>query len=752
MRLTTCPTCGREYRIRPDFAGSTIRCRECGETIRLRRRPNPNARTGRPPQRRRKPGKRRKSTGTPAWVWWTVGAGAVVVVLAIGGIWLALSRGERPQEVAQQADASAGSSAPADAGASETPEGQAATAQPAEPKSQPAGAAPADSPNVAANGGSSSTPAAASTAASTAAPAGTAAIAPGKPPTAPEGFPLEPDPLEVEWKASPTLAPSYARSTMIFPASPVPLVLFRRPGTGLVQAECWNLATGERVRTVPGLPNADDKSSLSPTGKRIAVHDPLKPTQVEVWSLESGQRVASFEVARLPANVEQIALVRDDRLLVVVTEYAVPMKKRARLFDVATGREIASRALGSRWSGGHAAVSPAGRYVALLLHDESMPARPVPWVELFTTEALQRVARVPLPLDAYANVHGLAFSRAGDRLMLVATGLESTQLIEVRLTDGKPIDHRFAGNWSFSPLRREAYVGPAIEPLADDAGWLVFGRTIVDAAVAHRVWYVDTHRKNLYRRLIIKDGVLIKVGGFDLDTGELRPSRFEPVSIPFERIQQSLHALQADVPARLRPGTEIGIRVQVGTLRGGTAEHVGAELATALKTALLELGLRPVAEKRPITLHLHYSEQQGREMSFQPLLSRPGSGGNTTVVRSTAALLKFELRTDDGTAPLWRFDAVIDPSGLVIRNDPTEANLRDKVFEEVLQMMPAFPLPYFIPADDRLVTLPGTTIVGDAPPPPAPKKPGRPVAEAPAPSGPSKVASLSGRDHAQFVR
>lgn len=111
-----CENCGRQYNVRDDLAGKTIKCKECAEPILIesddiesddeefapppsrqpRRRPAadrpPRSRSSRRPSGSKNRGRKRTSGGgMPKWVPWTIGGvvaaiGIVVVILLIGNL------------------------------------------------------------------------------------------------------------------------------------------------------------------------------------------------------------------------------------------------------------------------------------------------------------------------------------------------------------------------------------------------------------------------------------------------------------------------------------------------------------------------------------------------------------------------------------------------------------------------------------------------------------------------------------------
>jgi hypothetical protein len=80
-------------------------------------------------------------------------------------------------------------------------------------------------------------------------------------------------------------------------------------------------------------------------------------------------------------------------------------------------------------------------------------------------------------------------------------------------------------------------------------------------------------------------------------------------------------------------------------------------------------------------------------------------------VQSTAGELDLSWTTKDGKTRLFEQKLNLDPSHLMLRDkkEPTDATARQQVFEIMKIQLAGLPLPYYVPTDKSLVTLPIST-------------------------------------------
>ncbi len=670
-----CPSCSRQYKLKDEMAGKSFSCKDCGEKIRvgksgtaeqskLRSQGDETAdldpwSSPLPPRKRPATTAARRETSKPSRIPLIAGICAGVAIIAIAIVAVVIFR-------------KGDESIPLSGGSSSIAPEKGATA------------AGTTSTGTAANAGVSAS--------------SSSSIA--------SGFPLEPDAVPVVWGSVPNITLS-AGADFAFPQAPTPVLAVKTLVSGSYSVATWNLASGEQIGQVNGLPISVGQSCISPDGMVMATLDgPRK--NVEIWSFASGQKSTLIPVEQGSALVNSMACLSAHRVLTyTLTQVGGNFTKVLKLFNTSNGDLIKSQTLQDPADLNSVTVSFGGKYFATTEFQKG--------TRIFRSETLDVVATIPAPSLNFATPAGAAFNASGDKLSMVWTDPSSTLVSTISLTTGKITETKIAGDLKMSPITGDIYIGPGIEWLPDSSGWLLFGRTIVDAGTGLRVWTIDTSGLNgTRRRSVVNDGLLVYTGGFNLVTQKNSLPALKLIPIPIDEVTRSLAALAAKTDARLRPGTTIAIRVDVGELKHGTPEETRTELEKAFQNRLtadgMVIGSTPVAE-----LHVTYAEADGQQMFQQdrrnPGLPRqpqpPPTGAS---IQSTVASIKLALQFTGDTQSVWTADLLINPSVLFIRGNATAASARDAMFQAAQWQITAAPIPYFIPKDNAIPALPGQTI------------------------------------------
>lgn len=674
--LASCTACSREYRLKDEMAGRTFSCKDCGEKVRVgdgssapakptgksKRREAENDPWSEPlPPRRRTSGstgssgtsRRTATTGKSSKAPLFIGLGVAVVAL-IGAAVFFFPKGDSSSSVAESSSTS--------------------------PQATDSGNA-AGGVAVSAGGGT-------------------------EPGSSPRGFPLEPDPVSISWAAPPQikLAPG---SDLEYPLNGSPVFSVRDLVDGTYTLTSWNLATGQSIGQVKGLPITAGKRSLSPDGKIIAVLDgPRK--NVEIWSYESGKLIQTIAVEQGTATVNDVACLSSSRVLTyTLTRNGTSFVKELKLFDVTTGKLLKTQNPETPIDLNSLCVSFGGKYfVCSEISDGTT---------IYRTETLEEAARLPGPALDLATPSGAAFNASGDQLSVAWSDTEVTVIVTTKLADGSVSEVSVPGHLTLSPITGQAYGGPGIEWLPDGSGWVLFGRTIVDAASKQRLWTIDTHDFNGFRRRqLLLDGQLVYTGGANLETGEITPPGLKVINWPKADAAKSIAAQAAGGDAKLKRGSVVAVKVDVGTLKFGTPEDTRTKLEKAFQERLKADGM--VSSGNPAAvLTVSYSEAEGKEMFSQgqglpgfPAPPTPPPAG--TPIQSTVALIKLTLQISGEAEPAWTANLLINPSVLFIRGNATAEAARDAMFESAKWQITAAPIPYYMPRDPALPMLPGQTI------------------------------------------
>ena len=110
---------------------------------------------------------------------------------------------------------------------------------------------------------------------------------------------------------------------------------------------------------------------------------------------------------------------------------------------------------------------------------------------------------------------------------------------------------------------------------------------------------------------------------------------------------------------------------------------------------------------------VQYKEAAGKTLQEVKGGSLTGRGGVPTgkTIQSTAGELKMKWASNDGKTIIFQETVNLDPSQLILREegDVTNETARKQVFEILKIQLAGLPMPYFVPTDTSLITLPTVT-------------------------------------------
>ncbi len=734
-----CGSCFASFRVGDDKAGKTLRCKECGEQIRVPSEDGDDSRKGDASGRQRRSGRGRqapkKQSANPALLVGLAAGG--VLVVALGGFFLFRGKpdaGPTPNDAANPAVAAANvasGSTPAAATEATTPAGgQAANATTtAAPDTQASVTSPAPANNVA-----TTTTVTASTPSATPANPNVTATATNAASSTANGLPAANTSVGARWnaKADPPTAsidwpnpikttirlPEQSDAQLVFPQTSSPFVAVGFGNSRAGDTEVWNLVSGKKTGLIEGNWNGRTDPKVSPDGKLVAckvVALNVAP-KIEIWSFETGQLVKTLQVDELPIFAPYFDFADDSRLVVytfgasggqatpgqavitpaIIGGAAAPRAefvKRIRVWDVASGAATLNVAIDSSSINDKGfALSPTGKYLCVSDGDNV--------VFVFDLQSAEPVAKIKLPRRAAVSMFTLkelAYSPDGSAIAALLDAGQESLIVVTDAATGEQTELPFPG----SLAGVSSYRGPKLEWLADGSGWLIEGEKLVDRASGRLVWEFEraAGAQASISRHVVPNGLLhasVK--------GRARELKFAP--FPTAKIRASLEAMAQSTDAILRPGQEISLKFAVGKSQQAatddeTTKKIGEAIAKRLAADKITL-----AEGQPLALEISYSEAAGRKLEERTggSILNPGTATGRSV-QATQVALKLSLK--DGKREVWNHEISIDPRFLIVRGDSSTEKARESSVNMLTHRLASLPLPYFIPKDKNLSSLPG---------------------------------------------
>ncbi len=389
---------------------------------------------------------------------------------------------------------------------------------------------------------------------------------------------------------------------------------------------------------------------------------------MDVWDLAAGSVHHSFLVTA--SRVSAVNISADGRFL------AVPGTDHVRVYDVRTGREVATM----RDPPDDAAGPAAGA------------AGPAPF-----DRPRRRAVGGRRAFTAAASVRDVAFSPDGRQLAgLFGLG-----------RGGRLVVWDSGGRVAFDTGRRS--VPSMLEPddshrdlqwSPDGTRLLLAGRWLMDAKTGVMLWRA-ADRVGIDRLPVFLDDARRLAWQADV-------AALEPLNIPTADIKASLAAL-ADrrAAAVLRPGQTVSLTVDLTGGSPDTAGQTSADLTRAMTDALTAAGLT-VADGQPTVFHLTFAETAGTPVRVvqerSPFDARSRDAGQ--MVPSVDGRLTIEVRPDRGSGSAVWTQEIVGRSPPRLDGPADAAAVRAGMFKDVCGAVGEVVLPSFIPADPGLKPLP----------------------------------------------
>jgi hypothetical protein len=298
--------------------------------------------------------------------------------------------------------------------------------------------------------------------------------------------------------------PNEVVEQVIFPTSPSPFVSVAVKGPTHDAHEVWDLRTMKRVGVTVKPEDPFSRAALSPDGAYFAVPSLMPdPGQgAEVYAVADGRLSKLPVITEKGQSFHEVDFAGPGQVvtLIQVSEKAGP-EVLVQVWDIKERKELRRFKAAASLDRNQRAFSPGRRYIALT-HRE--PHR----LQLYDLTTAELAGELPLPADS--QTVGLSFSPDGKLLAGLFKEGGATRLLAWNL-DGGTGSARFTLGSEAVP-KVEAYLGPALDWMPDNSGWVVYGRRIVDRQIGEYYWPIPAEKRDASPRRIFPDARLAYVG------------------------------------------------------------------------------------------------------------------------------------------------------------------------------------------------------------------------------------------------
>jgi hypothetical protein len=348
-------------------------------------------------------------------------------------------------------------------------------------------------------------------------------------------------------------------------------------------------------------------------------------------------------------------------------------------------------------------ISPGRKWLATVIDQE---------VALIDLQAGQIQGRITPPARTEDGkpvfVDSFRFSPEGTEFACMSEGSDGTVIAVHDMSTGAvKLTHELARNLKSALQHPASYKGPHIEFVAEPAGFLWYGGGFIDRETGLMVWNYrqGTLEFSHWKRILTPAGLIVSTGGNKGRTLQALP-------FPSAKLKAALDAYRNDAPAIVKPGEKVKVTVKVGEVRFGKPDDAKQSIETVLAERLADDGLE-VADDGGTVMAIQYKETAGKTLQEFKGGSPIRGGGVPTgrSVQSTAGQLEIKWTSKDGKTKIYEHVVNLDPSLLIIRDqgEITPDKARKQVFEILKVQLAGLPMPYFVPQDNALATLPMTT-------------------------------------------
>ena len=449
-------------------------------------------------------------------------------------------------------------------------------------------------------------------------------------------LPADPLPAALEFQFEPTeplAMPLSGSGDVVFPRSPSPFMGIK----GYEKQhfiEVWDLRTLKRLGRCEGedIPRGSNET-LSPDGRYFACQrNSNGKFLIDVWSLELGKRLLEIPSPKHCAVVDFAGA--DELLLVHSPSEQNKSASQVQIIDLKTGKGV--RDFHTRDSfqinEERFALSPGRHYLALV---ESPDRTPTLLIYDLNTGREAGSTTLRGDTNAWQEAVGVAFSPEGDEVCALTKLNHKLRLTAWKFGGNEPVaDHMLEEQYSKHTIGRWGYDGPALEPLYDRAGWLVFGHVLIDRKSGRKFFDLpegDASTRDQPRRVMGRSQFLLV--NIDDRRNEFLTSMSmsaEKLAAMAEAVQSGGQAIDAELPA-LTPADWSKVKT-VEIPQGKIAWEVKPDPAPAAKETLLAQPLELKSRQRETVDVLFSGPEAGLAVAYNVAnnQNRPASVATAT--------------------------------------------------------------------------------------------------------------------------
>ncbi|MEJ7593670.1 MAG: hypothetical protein WKF77_19195 [Planctomycetaceae bacterium] len=461
--------------------------------------------------------------------------------------------------------------------------------------------------------------------------------------------------------------------------------------------------TGELEGTYEGR----GQSALSPDGRYFAAASKSpnqEETDIMVWDTTSGQlRFTAKGEAERYSDLILLSRTRlfvggrsSDGLLVWDCETGEPQKS----ITVADGK----------FGHGSAAISQDGQYLAAVAKDRLL---------VLNSDTGRQVAVMGSPVAMPRDDSGQAIV------------IKDNKVVADSRAGGN--DNVFVYAWlqslEFSPDTQEL-AGVSTHPRPRVMCWNQRGKLVFDQPIytSRRAfwentlqWFPDRSAWLIENEIFERESgriVLSVRAGFGSDTKLFvyddkhllgafphAPGQLEVMEIPWDAIRKSLTHMKEGGAAWISPGCSVRIELNIGESRGN-AQTTAQVIQASLTARLARDGIQ-VSPAAATVFRLKFAESAGEQL---PIFERQspfdfrGRDTGRTVTEATGSLM-VELHVPGHDGPIWR-DSLDAMSSRTFHEQITDETVRNSMLETLGWQVSDLNFPYFIPQSPELLALP----------------------------------------------
>jgi WD40 repeat protein len=354
---------------------------------------------------------------------------------------------------------------------------------------------------------------------------------------APELWKVKPDPPEhavpaITGDIALRVPPSFFGGDVTYPSAPSSFVAVGRNGDQKDVRQVWDLATKKQVGAIRGTIKLDKPYALSADGTLFAGKNDRNFT---VYETKTGRMVAQLAVSSPFADFVDFTGAGQ-----VITGTAGD--RRFEIWDLKAQKSELDVSPRDRVAKESVVLSPGRRYLAMI-------GASTLWI--YDLQSGRKAGEAPVPKNGAFDLSckDLAFSPDGTELAGIFDSF-GQHLLCWDVATGR-LTHQFRYDDKSGVKAPPFYEGPAIDFLADRAGWLVFGALVIDHQSGQKTYTIPSDTPGADkgpRKIVGKNLVLITVGDGQNRVVRGFPLPTDTIATAAKLIQQGGSAADAALP------------------------------------------------------------------------------------------------------------------------------------------------------------------------------------------------------------